>query len=189
MHDDVSWAVWRGTSQLRRVWRIPVSHAWRQHRDHEISCFYITFSSTEITGIFVMTTFDVLGGGVYTVKRHSSQLRRAWHIDTNHAFTRRRAHEIMSLKVAFHMFVQFLGMYSATNPTQIHGSGKWLWDRVCVWYLWGLESGIGQWLKHFDASWEHKTCESSSPAIIPWIRETPRGGRRIYRSDMWTLYI
>jgi hypothetical protein len=73
-----------------------------------------------------MTTFDIPGGGVCTVRRRASQLRRAWRIAANHAFARRHAHEIMSLKVVFHMFVQFVGIYSATNPTQIQGSGKWL---------------------------------------------------------------
>ncbi len=68
-----------------------------------------------------MTTFDIPGGGVYTVRSRVSQLRRAWRIAANHAFARHRAHEIMSLKVAFHMFVQFVGVYSTTNPTQ--GSG------------------------------------------------------------------
>ncbi len=118
--------VGRRASQLRRAWRIAASHAWRRRRAHEVSCFYVTFSSTELTGSFVMTTFDILGGGVCTVRRRASQLRRAWRIAANHVFTRRRAHAIMSLKVVFHMFVQFLGMYSATNPTQIHGSGQWL---------------------------------------------------------------
>ena len=67
-----------------------------------------------------MTTFDILGGGVCTVRRRASQLRRAWRIAANHAFRQRRAHEILSFKVEFHAFVQFLGMYSATNPKQLH---------------------------------------------------------------------
>jgi hypothetical protein len=56
MHGDVSWAVWRRASQLRRAWRIAASHAFRRRRAHEISCFYVTFSSTELTGSFAMTT-------------------------------------------------------------------------------------------------------------------------------------
>ncbi len=80
MHGDVSWAVWRRASQLRRAWRIVANHAFRRRHAHEISCFYVTFSSTELTGSFVMTTFDILGGGVCTVRRSTSQLRRAWRI-------------------------------------------------------------------------------------------------------------
>ncbi len=56
MHGDVSCAVRRRASQVRRAWRIAVNHAFRRRRAHEIWCFYVTFSSTELTGSFVMTT-------------------------------------------------------------------------------------------------------------------------------------
>jgi hypothetical protein len=56
-----------------------------------------------------MTTFDLLGGVVCTVRRRTSQLRRAWRIAANHTFKRRRTHKIMSLKVVFHMFVKNFG--------------------------------------------------------------------------------
>ena len=102
---------------------------------------------------------DILGGGVCTCRRQAGQLRRAWLIAVNHAFRRRRAHEISLFKVAFHVFVQLLGIYSAPTPIQIHGWEKWLWDRISVGYLCGLESGVAQRLKHFGASWEHHSSE------------------------------
>ena len=112
MHGDVSCDVWNRTSQLRRTLLIDVNHTFRQHRTHEISCFYVTVSNTEIAGSFPMTRCDILGGGVCTVRRLTSQLRRALFITDNHAFTRRHAHEILSFKVAFHAFMQFLGTCS-----------------------------------------------------------------------------
>jgi hypothetical protein len=87
---------------------------------------------------------DILGCVVCDVRSRSSQLRRVWLIAVNRAFTRRHAHEIWCFKVEFHVFVQFLGVYSATNPIQIHRWGKWLWDRICVGYLYGLDSVIVQ---------------------------------------------
>ncbi len=56
MHDVVSCTVRRRDSQLRRAWHITVNHAFRRRRGHEISCFYVSFSNTELTGGFVMTT-------------------------------------------------------------------------------------------------------------------------------------
>ncbi len=41
-------------------------------------------------------------------------------VAVNHAFRRHRAHEIWCFKVVFHVFVQFWGIYSATNRIQIH---------------------------------------------------------------------
>ena len=56
MHGDVWCAVWRRASQLRRAWLTAANRAFRRRRAHEISCFYVTFSSTELTGSFAMTT-------------------------------------------------------------------------------------------------------------------------------------
>ena len=56
MHGDVSCTVRRCDSQVRRAWRISSNHAFRRHRAHEIWCFYVTFSNTELTGSFLMTT-------------------------------------------------------------------------------------------------------------------------------------
>ena len=43
--------------------------------------------------------------------------------------------------------------------SRIHIWWWWLWDRICVGNMWGLASGIAQWLQHFVTSWEHKSCE------------------------------
>jgi hypothetical protein len=102
---------------------------------------------------------DILAGVISTVRSHTNQVRRARRIVTNHAFRRHRAYEIWWCKVSFHVFVQFLGIYSVTNPIQIHRWGKWLWDRGCVGYLCELKSGISQWLKQCVGSWEHKVVK------------------------------
>ena len=102
---------------------------------------------------------DMHGDVSWAVRRRASQVRRAWRVAANHAFRRRRAHEIWCFKVAFHVFVQFLGMHSATNRIQIHRWGKCLWDKICVGYLCRLESGKSQWLKHCGGSFEHKSSE------------------------------
>jgi hypothetical protein len=50
MHGDVSCAVRRRASQLRRAWFMAANYyAFRQRRAHEISSFYVTFSCTELT--------------------------------------------------------------------------------------------------------------------------------------------
>ena len=59
MHSDVSCAVRRRASQLRRALFIAANHAFRQRRAHEISCFYETFSSTALAGSFAMTRCDL----------------------------------------------------------------------------------------------------------------------------------
>ena len=56
MYGDVSCDVWNHGSQLRRVWYITVNHTFTRHHTHEISCVYVTFSCTDLTGNFTMTT-------------------------------------------------------------------------------------------------------------------------------------
>ena len=53
--------------------------------------------------------------------------------------------------------------------SRIHIWWQWLWDRMRVGYLCGLDSGIFLWLKVFGGSWEHKSSEMSSPAIYTSI--------------------
>ena len=53
--------------------------------------------------------------------------------------------------------------------TQIHMVWQWLWDRICVGYLCGLDSGIFLWLKVFGGSWEHKSSQMSTPCVWTWI--------------------
>jgi hypothetical protein len=56
MDDDVSCAVRRRAGQVRRAWRVAVNHTFRRRRAHEIWCFKVAFSGTELTGSFLMTT-------------------------------------------------------------------------------------------------------------------------------------
>ena len=47
--------VWSHASQLRRVCLIVTNHTFTRHHTHEILCFYVTFSWTELTGVLEMT--------------------------------------------------------------------------------------------------------------------------------------
>jgi hypothetical protein len=53
--------------------------------------------------------------------------------------------------------------------SRIHIWWQWLWDRICVGYLCGLDSGIAQWLQHFGGSLENKSSEMSRPCAWSWI--------------------
>jgi len=56
MHGDAKFHALFEAALLRRALFIASKYAFRQRRAHEISCFYVTFSCTELTGSFVMTT-------------------------------------------------------------------------------------------------------------------------------------
>ncbi len=60
--------------------------------------------------------------------------------------------------------VKFNGFWLPIS-SQIHMRWKWLYDRICVGYLCGLESGISLWLPEFGGSWEHTTTEMSKREI------------------------
>ena len=40
--------------------------------------------------------------------------------------------------------------------SRIHIWWQWLWDRICVGYLCGLDSGMSPSFQHFCGRWEHK---------------------------------
>ena len=62
-----------------------------------------------------------------------------------------------------------LSSFRMPIASQIHILWQWLWDRICVGHLCGLDSGISTSLKDFGGSWEHKSSDISSPAIQLWI--------------------
>ena len=77
-------------------------------------------------------------------------------------------HKTREMSTHVCMNVNLIG-FRVPIASRIHIWWQWLWDRICVGYLCGLDSGIAQWLQHFGGSLEKKGSEMSRPCAWSWI--------------------
>ena len=79
------------------------------------------------------------------------------------------------------------------------GIWQWLWDRICVGYLYWLDSGKSQWLKHIGGSWNRTVMKcgyvpvnssvffGSYSAFIHTVHVLSQGTRDIRRREKRTF--
>ena len=170
----------RHTSQLRRVSGSlsPTTHSQdttlMRFRDFTWRC-RVPRSQVVLWWPFL----DILGGVVCDVRRHTSQLRRvsgSFHVFVSflgiYSGTNRLKSGISQWLRDFVTrwedkpcessspnIIPYIRVIFGCLLLHKYTWWQWLLDRICVWLLCGLDSGILQWLHHFDVSWEHKSSE------------------------------
>jgi hypothetical protein len=132
-----------------------LNHAFTRQRALEISCFFAPFSCTDLTGSSVMTMRHVCRWCMCCLKPPQSIMSCLTHLSDYSTLA--KVANMKAVKCAYITInSKDLGVLSTT---QIHVLWQWLWERIYVGYLYGLESGISQWLKHLGRSWQNERCE------------------------------